>query len=140
MLKCSSDRCVCAPQSLSAGTSTSPRLSVSLRVAVMGCLLWTLKLDLCPEADDDCVLCSAAIVREELDDRLEQQHRKDVQQRIELEGVFRVEWRRTRRRELLADAILDVPERHGVVKRDGQRFIEAQPRRELRVVAVDVGR
>src|SRR5215471_5945390 len=29
MLKCSSDRCVCAPHSLSAGTSTTPRLSVS---------------------------------------------------------------------------------------------------------------
>src|SRR5437879_4156616 len=32
MLKCSSERCVCAPQSLSAGTSTFPRLSVSTRV------------------------------------------------------------------------------------------------------------
>src|SRR5271155_2723736 len=31
MLKCSSERWVCAPQSLSAGTSTTPRLSVSLR-------------------------------------------------------------------------------------------------------------
>src|SRR6266478_617119 len=35
MLKCSSERCVWAPQSLSAGTSTSPRLSNSLRTAVM---------------------------------------------------------------------------------------------------------
>src|SRR5216683_1851212 len=34
MLKCSSDRCVCAPHSLSAGTFTSPRLSVSLRMSV----------------------------------------------------------------------------------------------------------
>src|ERR1700733_3938123 len=33
MLKCSSDRCVCAPQSLSLGTSTSPRLSVSFRMS-----------------------------------------------------------------------------------------------------------
>src|SRR5262245_14816237 len=33
MLKCSSDRCVCAPQSLSAGTSTAPRLSVSVRMS-----------------------------------------------------------------------------------------------------------
>ena len=32
MLKCSSDRWVCAPHSLSAGTSTSPRLSVSFRI------------------------------------------------------------------------------------------------------------
>src|SRR5262249_6610013 len=39
MLKCSSDRCVCAPQSLSAGTSTSPRLSVSLRAFVIARLL-----------------------------------------------------------------------------------------------------
>src|SRR5258705_1905612 len=31
MLKCLSERCVCAPQSLSAGTFTSPRLSVSMR-------------------------------------------------------------------------------------------------------------
>src|SRR5262245_60091847 len=31
MLKCSSERCVCAPHSLSAATLTSPRLSVSLR-------------------------------------------------------------------------------------------------------------
>src|SRR5579863_1353382 len=35
MLKCSSERWVCAPQSLSAGTSTSPRLSVSLRMLVI---------------------------------------------------------------------------------------------------------
>src|SRR5882757_390659 len=35
MLKCSSDRCVCAPQSLSAGTATSPRLSVSVRKSAM---------------------------------------------------------------------------------------------------------
>src|ERR1700752_319960 len=35
MLKCSSDRCVCAPQSLSAGTSTTPRLSVSCRILLI---------------------------------------------------------------------------------------------------------
>src|ERR1700741_962023 len=39
MLKCSSERCVCAPQSLSAGTSPSPRLSVSLRISVILFLL-----------------------------------------------------------------------------------------------------
>src|ERR1700756_2685385 len=31
MLKCPSERCVCAPHSLSAGTRTSPKLSVSTR-------------------------------------------------------------------------------------------------------------
>src|SRR5262249_29682814 len=36
MLECSSARCVCAPPSLSAGTSTPPRLSVSLRMLVIG--------------------------------------------------------------------------------------------------------
>src|SRR5215471_16162655 len=35
MLKCSSERWVCAPHSLSAGTSTTPRLSVSLRISVI---------------------------------------------------------------------------------------------------------
>src|SRR5271168_4827192 len=35
MLKCSSERCVCAPHSLSAGTSTTPILSVSLRTSVI---------------------------------------------------------------------------------------------------------
>src|SRR5262249_62340717 len=35
MLKCSRVRCVCAPQSLAAGTLTGPRLSCSTRVAVM---------------------------------------------------------------------------------------------------------
>src|ERR1700756_3375380 len=34
MLKCSSERWVCAPQSLSAGTSTLPRLSDSTRMSV----------------------------------------------------------------------------------------------------------
>src|SRR5215469_8625935 len=38
MLKCSSERWVCAPQSLSAGTSTTPRLSVSLLMSGMGTL------------------------------------------------------------------------------------------------------
>src|ERR1700757_1112064 len=39
MLKCSSDRCVCAPHSLLLGTSTSPRLSVSLRIPITFTLL-----------------------------------------------------------------------------------------------------
>src|SRR5260370_41672490 len=39
MLKCSIERWVCAPQSLSAGTSTAPRLSVSFRMSAMGGLL-----------------------------------------------------------------------------------------------------
>src|SRR5262249_23130310 len=39
MLKCSSERCVCAPHSLSAATSTTPRLSVSFRVLAMWSLL-----------------------------------------------------------------------------------------------------
>src|SRR5947209_4896910 len=38
MLKCSSERCVCAPQSFSAGTSTTPILSVSLRTSVIALL------------------------------------------------------------------------------------------------------
>src|SRR5215475_14121036 len=41
MLKCSSGRWVGAPQSLSAGTSTTPRLSVSFRVLAIGGLLCT---------------------------------------------------------------------------------------------------
>src|SRR5919197_1092729 len=39
MLKCSSERWVCAPHSLSAGTSTTPRLSLSFRMSAMGLLL-----------------------------------------------------------------------------------------------------
>src|SRR5262249_46978175 len=39
MLKCLSERWVCAPHSLSAGTSTTPRLSLSFRVSAMGYLL-----------------------------------------------------------------------------------------------------
>src|SRR5258708_814215 len=42
MLKCSSDRCVCAPHSLLLGTSTSPRLSVSLRTPITFTLLMAL--------------------------------------------------------------------------------------------------
>src|ERR1700748_2548853 len=39
MLKCSRERCVCAPHNLSAGTSTVPRLSVSMRMLVIGACL-----------------------------------------------------------------------------------------------------
>src|SRR5262245_33336291 len=35
MLKCCKERCVCAPQSLSSGTSTTPRLSVSFLTLFM---------------------------------------------------------------------------------------------------------
>src|ERR1700741_1931435 len=35
MLKCCSERCVCAPQSLSAGTLTWPRLSASVRYSAI---------------------------------------------------------------------------------------------------------
>src|ERR1700683_4949201 len=35
ILKCSSERWVCAPHSLSAGTSTTPRLSVSVLISTM---------------------------------------------------------------------------------------------------------
>jgi hypothetical protein len=37
------ERWVCAPQYLSAGTSSGPKLSVSVRVAVMRCLLQSLR-------------------------------------------------------------------------------------------------
>src|SRR5215470_7989047 len=40
MLKCSSERCVWAPQSLSAATLTSPRLSVSMRLAMEASSVW----------------------------------------------------------------------------------------------------
>src|SRR5262245_48757977 len=44
MLKCSNERWVCAPHSLSAGTSTTPRLSLSFLKSVMcsllACGLW----------------------------------------------------------------------------------------------------
>src|SRR5271163_2028565 len=42
MLKCSSERCVCAPHSLSLGTSTLPRLSVSVRMPITGVSIVTL--------------------------------------------------------------------------------------------------
>src|SRR5262245_34521431 len=51
MLKCSSERCVCAPQSFSAGTSTSPRLSVSLRMSVMVHLLLDYSMRQCDTFD-----------------------------------------------------------------------------------------
>src|SRR5215471_4847252 len=44
MLKCSSERWVCAPHSLSAGTSTTPRLSVSFLMAVI-CFTPVVSLD-----------------------------------------------------------------------------------------------
>src|SRR5208282_211217 len=50
MLKCSSERWVWAPQSLSAGTSTSPRLSVSLRMSVMSILLSSVDGSTCERA------------------------------------------------------------------------------------------
>src|SRR5271170_7083593 len=58
MLKCSSERCVCAPHSLSAGTSTTPMLSVSLRTSVIAPLsqikqIRTDPLACDPEADPD---------------------------------------------------------------------------------------
>src|SRR5579863_8084676 len=94
ILKCSSERCVCAPQSLSAGTSTSPRLSVSLRVSVILSLLsadsarpavyelrsldgieeTSLEFHLGPESQRDVMTTSSTSVLEELDDRLQQEH------------------------------------------------------------------
>src|SRR5215467_11404489 len=48
MLKCSSERWVWAPHSLSAGTSTTPRLSLSFLMLVIGSLLG------CCSADGAC--------------------------------------------------------------------------------------
>src|SRR5882762_5546354 len=85
MLKCSSERWVCAPQSLSAGTSTSPRLSVSLRMSVIlfsfrpafepdlpdcgrGPLL---ELHFCSESENNVVLRCSTRVRVILSDGLQ---------------------------------------------------------------------
>ena len=43
MLKCSSERCVCAPHNLSAGTAISPMLSVSLRISTIWAPLPTMR-------------------------------------------------------------------------------------------------
>src|SRR5215813_13402590 len=49
MLKCSSERWVCAPHSLSAGTSTTPRLSIScLIVAILTSPLYAGQLSRLP--------------------------------------------------------------------------------------------
>src|SRR5215472_552817 len=82
----------------------------------------------------------SADIRVVLNDGLQQQHGSDVEKRIEFDGVLGLERRRAGGRELLAEMILHIPERHRVVYGKRERLVEANSRGKDGIVAVDVAR
>src|SRR5215469_15469099 len=150
MLKCSSERWVCAPQSLSAGTFTSPRLSVSLRNSVISFLLFgmhlgpniviVLEFNLCSESKNDGMARSSAHVCVVLNDGLQKEHWQWIQKRVEFNAVLRLPSWFTLRHELLTQAILYVTKGHCVMNPHWERLVEPQPCGKHRIVAVDVRR
>src|SRR6266849_11143321 len=87
-----------------------------------------LELHLCSESENYGGLRSSSHLRVVLNDRLKKEHRQGVQQRVEFNAVLRLPGRCARRKKLLAEAVLHVAERHGVVKAKRQRLVETQPR------------
>jgi len=90
-------------------------------------LCTSLELHLCSESKNDCALRSASHIRVVLNDWLQKEHRQRVQQGVEFNAVLPLPCRRARRKELLAEAVLHVAERHGVVKRSGNGSLKRSP-------------
>src|SRR5271156_151479 len=99
-----------------------------------------LKLHLCSEADDNCTPRAPSHVRVILDHRLEEEHRQNVKQSVELDPLLGLIRGHARWKKLRTQIVSYITERHGVVKVHWQRLIEAQPYREQSVVAVDIRR
>src|SRR6516225_5181964 len=85
-------------------------------------------------------MSSTADVRVVLDDRLKEKHRQRIKKRIEFNCVLRFKSGSPLRRKLLAQPVLYVAQRHCVVNRQGQRFIETETCGEKRIVAVNIWR
>src|SRR5215813_13851005 len=83
---------------------------------------------------------TSADIRVVLNDGLEQKHWQRIQKRIEFDGALGLEWWRARGHELLAEMILHIAERHGVVNGKRQRLVKADPRGKDGIVAIDVAR
>src|SRR6266403_3524789 len=116
---------------------TSPPIFMNDPLSVLAS--W-LELHLCSESEDNGAIRASADVGVILDHRLQKQHWRNVQQSVELNALLGFGRGLPRREEVWAQAISDIAQRHGVVNVKRQRLIEAQPRREQRVVAVDIRR
>ena len=85
-----------------------------------------LKLHLCSESEDDCTPRAASHVLVILDHRLEKEHRQNVKQRVELNGLLGLKRRHAGLKKLRAQIVSYIAERHGVVKVRRQPLVEAQ--------------
>src|SRR5215471_11733041 len=106
----------------------------------MSCSAASLKLHLASKSENYRALRSSADIRVILNDRLQEEHRRRVQKRVEFDAILRLERRHAGLNELLAQLVAHIPERHGVVKADRKRLVKAQPGSEDPVVAVHVRR
>src|SRR5271155_2610934 len=96
-----------------------------------------LKLHLCSEADDNCTPRASSHVRVILDHRLEEEHRQNVKQSVELDPLFGLIRGHARWKKLRTQIVSYITERHGVVKVHWQRLIEGK--RQSNPGAVSIG-
>src|SRR6266403_1980161 len=99
-----------------------------------------LELHLCSKSEDNGAIPASAHVGVILDHRLQKEHLCNVQQSVELNALLGLERRQSRREEVRTQDVSYIAQRHGVVNVQRQRLVEAQSRREQRVVAVDIRR
>src|SRR5262245_15670816 len=99
----------------------------------------SLKVDLRPESADESAPSNPAHIGIVLNHWLNQQGSRKHQD-VQLNAVLGLPGRHAGGEELRAKTVSHIAQRQGVVKAQRQRLVEAQPRRELRVVAVDIRR
>src|SRR5258706_949734 len=99
-----------------------------------------IEVHLCSKSEDNGAIPASAHVGVILDHQLQKEHVCNVQHSVEVNALLGLERRQSRREEVRTQAVSYIAQRHGVVNVQRQRLVEAQSRREQRVVAVDIRR
>src|SRR5262249_1371022 len=100
---------------------------------------FSLEIDLRPESADESAPSNPAHIGIVLNHWLNQQ-RSRKHQDVQLNAVLGLPGRHAGGEALRAKDVSHIAQQKGVEKAQGQRLVEGQPRRELRVVAVDIRR
>src|SRR6516164_11299779 len=99
----------------------------------------SLEVDLRPKSGNESAPSNPAHIGIVLNHWLNQQ-RSRKHQDVQLNAVLGLPGRHAGGEELRAKNVSHIAQRQGVVKSQRQRLVKAQPRRELRVVAIDIRR
>src|SRR5258708_13974300 len=108
------------PKNTGSSDPTSPPTFMNDPLSVLAS---SLELHLCSESEDNSASGASAHVGVILDHRLQKEHRRNVQQTVELNALLGLERRPSGTREVRTQPVYHIAQRHGVVNVQMQRLV-----------------